>query len=94
MNNKSDWVGIWNAWIDFCKKPIAYDFAMAFMFSLIAYSIIGLGSHYVLDVEARQANNQGIAYGIFIFISLIIVLGLQNGWIKDLFKDMDKEVEE
>ena len=26
-DEKFDWIDIWNRWIDFCKKPMAYDLA-------------------------------------------------------------------
>ena len=81
-------------WIDFCKNPIAYDLARSLMFSLIAYSIIGLGGHYILEYDARQSHGWGILFMFLILFMSITILGKKHGWLKDLFKNMDKEVEE
>jgi len=94
MKQTIDWINIWNKWIDFCKKSIAYDLARAFMFSLIAYSIVGLGGHYIIGYEAIDAHYAGIIFSIYIFTLLFLSFGKKNRWLKDLFKDMDKEVEE
>ena len=85
-------IELWNSWIDFCKQQIAYDFARSFMCSLIAYSVVGLGGHYILGHDARDSHYMGSAFAFATFVASALLLGLRNGWLKDLLKDMDKEV--
>ena len=93
MNKHFDLVVVWNAWIGFCKKPMAYDLAGAFMFSLIEYSVIGLGGHYVLGNDARDSHYIGVSFAFITFIILTIYFGNRHGWLEDLLKNMDNEAE-
>lgn len=84
-------VDLWNNWIDFCKKPIAYDLARSFMFSLIVYSIIGLGRHYFLGHDARDSHYTGMFIAVMVFFLLAYLYGKKNGWLKDMLEVINSE---
>ena len=85
-------VDIWNNWIVICKQQISYDLARSFLFALINYSIIGLGGHYVFGFDAEYSHYSGILFAFLNFGLVAYVYGKKNGWLKDVFEDLDKEV--
>lgn len=89
IEKEFDLIEIWNAWINFCKQQIAYDLARAFFFSLITYSISGLGGHYIFKINALSSHYAGLMSAFLTFGLITLYYGKKNDWIKNLDDEME-----
>src|SRR3990167_8445833 len=85
-DNKFDLVYIWNRWIDFCKKPIAYDLAFAFTLSLISYLIGALGGYFIVGFNEPASHTFGV---LIMFLSFLAVAYVKGKMDNNIFWNLD-----